>query len=591
MEIWLISLILAAAVFFLVTELVPVDLVAAGIMVALILTGLLTPAQALAGFSHPAPVTVACLFIVSRGLFTTGALEGLSARIIDFTRGESSRLLLLCLVLAGATSAFINNTPVVVLFIPVIIQVCCRYDLSPSKFLIPLSFVSILAGTSTLIGTSTNIIVSDLAAELTGRPIGMFELSGLGAALVLAGGIFLFFFSGKLLPDHKAPVCRLEEDEKARYISELLIPEGSPLAGADPRTGLGRDHPGVEIYEVIRGRTVLDPDRAGVSLRPGDVVLVTATADALMAVLASRAADLLHGQEESLAGPLDQRKVLVELIVPPGSGLVGRHLAFTGLGRSPEVQLIGVKRRQVHYSQQKLGRLRLTVGDIILVQCTRRALEDLRTGGELIVVLDAVRDIKIRRRAPLAWIIFLAMVVAAALGLADILVCAMTAALLMVLGGCLRLSEAYRSLDLKVLLLIVGTIALGAGLERSGAADLYARGFLALFSGLSPAVVLSGFILLTSLLSHFLSNNSTAVLLVPVAVSTAAGLGVDPRPFIIGICFGASACYASPIGYQTNLLVFGPGGYRFGDYLKLGLPLNLLVWAGASVLIPLLWPF
>ena len=253
--------------------------------------------------------------------------------------------------------------------------------------------------------------------------------------------------------------------------------------------------------------------------------------------------------------------------------------------------VITVKRRRLHYSVQKIGRLVFRIGDIILIRCTRNKLDRIREQADFIIVEDVHHEIIHKRKAPIALVIFTAVVAAAATGLADIMQCALTGVLLMILFGCLQLRDAYRSLRADVLVLIAGAIALGAAMEKTGTARLYADFFLNLFRNDSPAIVLAGIVLLTSIGTQVLSNNATAVLFLPIAISAATALGVSPRPFIVAVCFGASACFASPIGYQTNLLVYGPGSYRFRDYLKLGIPLNILVIVGAAIFIPYFWPF
>jgi di/tricarboxylate transporter len=371
----------------------------------------------------------------------------------------------------------------------------------------------------------------------------------------------------------------------------LLVRSGSPLVGRDASRGFVESFPDSELFQVLRESDVLDVLQRSVTLQAKDVLLVKASASDLVHALDRRWVALPQGTEGTVAKPYDERSRVVELVVPPASEVVGRLLTNVLAGLDSHVHLLGVKRRHVHYAARRVEGLRLAAGDILLVQAPVDHLEQLRTSEDYLVLEDVVRRIVNRKRAPLAIVIFLGMIVAATSGLTDILVAALAGGFLMLATRCLSLREAYRALDARVLLLIIGTIALGSALAKTGAADLYARGFLSLLAGASPAVVLSGFIFLTSLLSLLLSNNSTAVLLVPIALSTASTLGVDARPFIVGICFGASACYASPIGYQTNLLVYGPGGYGFGDYLRLGLPLNLFVWAVASWLIPVLWPF
>ena len=253
--------------------------------------------------------------------------------------------------------------------------------------------------------------------------------------------------------------------------------------------------------------------------------------------------------------------------------------------------MIAVLRRRFVYSEQRIQILKLRVGDIILIWCPGEKLERMRGETDFIIVEDVHHEIVHKKKAPFAILVFLGLIVAASTGLADIMVCALAAAFLMILTGCLQLRDAYRSIQGNVLVLIVGAIALGTAMEKTGTAQYYAEGFLGLFGGANPEVILAGIILLTSISTQILSNNATAVLLVPIAISTALSLGVDPKPFIIAVCFGASACFATPIGYQTNLLVYGPGGYRFSDYLKLGMPLNLIVLILGTVFIPVFWPF
>ena len=589
MEVLVVSALLLVTIALLVTEILPVDLSAIGLMVLLMVTGLLTPGEAVAGFANPAPITVGALFIASRGLVRTGSLAYFSRHLVTVGRRSPRMMWLLMMGLVAVLSAFVNNTPVVVMFTSIVMSVTCCLGMSPSKLLLPISFMSILAGTATLIGTSTNIIVSDLSHELGGGYLGMFELSPLGVPLALVGGAFLLFFSERLLPAHKEPVCEMELGQASRYISELRVPAGSSLVGADPQR-ISKT-PDLEVFEVIRGMASLDPARGGVALAEGDELLVKATATDLMELVDRGHLELLRGGGQGASRSLDERSLIVELLVPPTSDLVGQRLVDTHLGQAMGSKIFGVKHRDLHYTEQATRNVRLSVGDILLAQCTTDRIDRLRGRGELIILEDVSQSIVVRRKAPVALAIFLLMVVAAATGLADILVCSVTAAFLMILTGCLRPREAYRSMDVKVLLLIIGTIALARALRQTGAADIYARGFITLFADGGPQMVLAGFVVLTSLLSHFLSNNSTAVLLVPIAFSTAQALGIDPQPLIVGICFGASACFASPIGYQTNLLVYGPGGYRFVDYLRVGLPLNLLVWLVASVAIPWIWPF
>ncbi len=591
MTIWLVTLILVVAMLLLISEKLPVDLTSIGIIVVLAVSGILAPTEAIAGFANPAVITVAAMFLISRGMTRTGAVEFISQKVIKYSRGRPTLAIFLILAIVGTASAFINNTPVVVLFIPIILSLSCELDFSPSKFLIPVSYASILAGTCTLIGTSTNIIISDLSAAQGFGSLGMFELSPLGLPIALLGIFFLIFAAPKLMPSMHNPVCELKDSEHRRYLAEFQVPRESPIIGEKPDSYFSEKYPNMEVIELIRYSHVFYPDRDAVKMAPDDLLLVKGSANDLVEILHQNVVELPLAGEDINFGTEQKQSLIVELIIPPQSRLLGERLVSSGLQRDPDIHIIAIKRRELHYAEPKVKDIRLKIGDILLVRLPESSLERLRGETNFIIVEDIHHEIVHKRLARRAFLIFGAMVVAASTGLADILICALAAAFLMLLTGCLQLRDAYRAMDGRVLLIIIAMIALSAALEKTGASELYASAFLSLFSGLSPAYVLSGVILLTSFSTHVLSNNATAILLLPIAISAAQGLGVDPKPFIIAVCFGASACFATPIGYQTNLLVYGPGGYRFSDYLKLGMPLNLLVLIMGSLFIPLIWPF
>jgi di/tricarboxylate transporter len=591
MDIWIVSAILMVTLLLLITEQLSVDLTAIGVMVALMLFGILTPLEAVSGFANPAVITVGAMFIVSRGMIRTGAVGFIGQKVIDHSKGRANLAMLMTLLIVAVASAFINNTPVVVLFIPIIMSLSCEYDLSPSKFLIPISYASIMAGTCTLIGTSTNIIVSDLSLMYGYGELGMFELTPLGVPIALLGIGFLYFAAPKLLPGHATPICEMDDSEHRRYLAELFVPADSPLVGQDLRQALSERSPFFEAFEIIRKSHVIYPWRDRVKVTEGDLLLVKGSANDLLDMLHEGVVELPDLGQDITFTPGEKESVIVELIIPPQSSLLGEQLLQSSLHGEHEIHIIAVKRRTLHYTEQKIRELKLRVGDILLVQCHEDELEQLRRNPDFIVVEDVHHEIIQKRRARRAALIFAGLIIAASTGLADIMVCALTAAFLMILTGCLQLRDAYRTLQGNVLILIVGTIALGTAMEKTGTAKFYAREFILLLEGMGPSVILAGFLLFTSISTQLLSNNATAVLLMPVAISVALELGVDPKPFIIAVCFGASACFATPVGYQTNLLVYGPGGYRFSDYMKLGIPLNIMVLMMGTFFIPLLWPF
>ena len=589
-DIAIVTVLLAAAVYLLISERIPIDLTAIGLMAALALTGLLEPVEAAAGLANPAVVTVGAMFLVSQALVRTGAISFIGPWAARMVKGRPRLALVLICLLVGVASAFVNNTPVVVLFIPVIISMGCQLGVSPSQYLIPASYASILAGTCTLIGTSTNIIVSDLSASYGHGTLSMFELAKVGLPLAVLGLLFMILVAPRLMPRVNNSVCELEDETRRRYLAQAIVTPESWLIDSDPCPGLAELHPGIEVVELVRRSRIFHPCRDRTAAKVGDVLLVKGSADALVQLMQDK------GLEPPLAEtPLDfggpNQPLAVELIIPPQSGLQGLRLEDTELLRNDYLTVLAVERSGLSYSEKELAHIRLKTGDVLLVWVQADKMDRLRNRADWIVAEDVQTQIVNKRRAGAAGAIFIALVAAASLGLADIMICALAAVFLLALTGCLSLRRAYRALQPEVLLLIAATIALGAAMTKTGASRYYAELSLSLMKDWPPGLILGGFVALTSVSTQLLSNNATAVLLLPIAVSSAQALGVDPKPFIMAVCYGASACFATPIGYQTNLLVYGPGGYRFSDYLKMGIPLNLLVVVGATLLIPVFWPF
>lgn len=590
MQIGLVSAILVATLILLITEKLPVDMTAMGIIAALTLSGILQPIEAVRGFANPAVITVGAMFLVSRGMIRTGVVGSIAQRVIRYSRGSVRIATVLILSMVALASAFINNTPIVVLFVPIILSLSCEYGFSPSKLLIPVSYASILAGTCTLIGTSTNIIVSDLSAMYGYGELGMFELSPVGVPIALAGIGILLFLAPRIMPGYAAPICEIKDSEYRRYLSEIRVKRGSELIDQHPDTAFAKMYDSIEVLELIRYSHVFYPDRDPVRVAADDLLLIKGSLNDLIALFNDHNVELPYLPPGSDAEQRSKHDLIVELIIPPQSSLLGERLLESPLIRDPDFHVLAIKRTGLHYTEQKIYDIRLRTGDIILVRCQEDQLGRIRGTTDFIIIEDVHQEVRHKKKARWALTIFLGLVLAASLGIVDIMVCALTAVFLMLVTGCLQLRDAYRSLQGNVLMLIVGTIALGTAMEKTEATQYYVETFMSLFQGATPATVLAGFVLLASIGTQFLSNNAVAVLLLPIAISTAQNLGVHPKPFIVAVCLGASACFASPIGYQTNLLVYGPGGYRFADYLKLGIPLNLLVILLAILLIPIIWP-
>lgn len=589
MDLWIVSSILLLTLYLLITEKISVDLTAIGIMVLLVVFKLLTPKEAISGFANPAVITIAAMFVVSKGLMRTGGIEFLSRKVIAIAKGSVSLALAVILITVAVASAFINNTPVVILFIPVVMAMCCELGLSPSKFLIPVSYASILAGTCTLIGTSTNIIISDLSATYGYGALSMFELSIVGVPIAICGILILLVIAPKVLPALVTPVCQMSDSDR-EYLAELIIGKKFAGIGKDAKEVFA-DSKDIEVVELINNNRVLHLERDISLIEEGSTLLVKGTLNSLVELLHKEGIDLPDSEKGLLLGAQKDPPIVVEVLIPTGSSLVGQKLEETKLTKNRDVNIIAVKRNIHHISEKKIYDVALRVGDTLLIWCHDSTLSSLRNENDYLIIEDVYEELIHRRKAYWSIINFACMIGTATLGLADIMTCALTAAFLMIVTGCLQMRDAYRSIQPDVLLLIAGTIALGLAMQKTGASALYAEKFLSLFTGFSPTIVLGGIILLTSISTQILSNSATAVLLLPIAISTALGIGVDPKPFIIGVCIGASACFATPIGYQTNLMVFVPGGYSFKDFMRLGIPLNIFVVVAGTFLIPLFWPF
>ncbi len=591
-QIIAVTAILVAALYFLISEKLPITVTAIGIISGLALAetifgGVLKHSAIFASFGSRGPLAVAMLFVVSRALIRTGALSFVVNGFVKVTKGKPF-LLMLCMVSVVITlSAFLNNTPVVIIFISIILMLCERFRLLPSKFLIPLSYASILGGTCTLIGTSTNIILSDMMVLNKQQALGFFELSVVGVPVAIVGGLFLVFIAPKLLPERKSNFISSGDVQAKTYVSELVIPEGSSLIGVSTADIASKVGATSSILEVQRaGETVFLPGNPDIALQAGDAVVMDNEPDTLTTLLSKKRVILGNGASLFLSGPKDTHPI-AELIVPPNSKARGRRIQNTEPGQNDDIVVMGVQRKQTHYAWQKANQLRFATGDTILVQSTSNALASVQADGDFLVVEEASAKIHYTNKAPLALGLFLAMIGAASFNVMGILPAATVVVALLFITRCITVKEGFRSLDGEVLLLIVSTIALGKSLSDTGAAGVYANMFLTPFHGVSPRIILIALIGFTALVTNFLSNNSAAALLTPIAVSMGVQLGVDPRAFLVGIAFGASACYLTPIGYQTNLLVYNPGGYKFSDFFRVGIPMTIIVIGTASILIPM----
>lgn len=590
-EMLIVAAILLLALVLFVTELVPIDLTALVVVGLLILTGVLTPAEGLSGFSHPAPVTVAAMMVLSAGLLRTGAVAKLGQKVSALGGTSEVSQLAVIFPVVALLSAFISNTAAVAMFIPLVLNIAREKNLSPSKMLLPLSYAAILGGACTYIGTSTNIIVGTIYADGARPPLQMFEFTGLGLVLLGLGAVYMLAIGQRNLPYRPTEASLTEGYRLREYLTELVIRADSPLLEKTLRETDFSRLLDIEVLEIQRGPEKLRLFLQDVRLRRGDILIVKGNLENILKIRDTEGVDILAEVKLSDRDLKSEDITLAEAVISPDSFLIGRTLKEANFRQRYQATALAIRR---HGSQirDKLGRVRLRVGDMLLVQVRKAILGNLRQDADFMLILEESPGSDFRfSKLPVAILIFLGVIAAAAFQKLDIVLAALLGALLMVLMRCISLRHAYLAVDWRIVILIGGTLALGTAMEKTGTANAIADSLVAWFGALGPVALIAVLYLLTLGMTELMSNNATAALLTPIAISIAHQGGWDPRPFAFCVAFAASCSFLTPIGYQTNTMVYGPGGYRFTDYFKVGVWLSLISWLAATLLIPRIWPF
>jgi di/tricarboxylate transporter len=586
LEAILVLAILVGAVALFISEKYPIDFVALLVLGTLLMLGLITPQEGISGFSNPATVTVAAMFILSRGLQKTGATAVVGQLMVRFGR---SYLTALVVIMGTITvlSAFVNNTAAVAVFIPLVMVVANRRKIAASRLLIPLSYASQFGGVCTLIGTSTNLLVSSISDQAGYGAFSMFEFSRMGLILFVTGVLFFLLFGRWLLPERKAQELAVTY-QLGEYITELRVAANSPLVGKSVlESRLGEDHDVTVLRLLHVTKAVWAPLRQAV--QGGDVLLVRGRIRELMRLRDSAKLELnveFKLRDETLQTE-DLR--LVQALVAPGSDLIGNTLKELDFRNRYKALVLAIQRRGEPI-RDKLNSVRLRLGDAVLIQAHEAQITNLRNDKNFIV-LDEVPGVALRHKAPLVLGILAAVVGLAAFDVLPILVTALLGCLAMVLTRCLRLEEAYHAINWHVIFLLAGILPLGIAMQKSGAAGFIAGRAVGMVGEMGPVAVLAVVYLMTSVMTDTMSNNAAAVLLAPIAISTAEQIGVDPRPFLMAITFAASTGFSTPVGYQTNTMIYNPGGYRYTDFLRTGVPLSILFWIMSVIFIPRFWSF
>ncbi|MCW0218056.1 MAG: SLC13 family permease [Prosthecobacter sp.] len=578
---------LVGAVVLFATEKLPVDIVALLVTGVLLGFQVVTVEEGIAGFANPAVITVACMFVLSSALQKTGAL-GSIGRLLSKGGGGAGMLCFLVMLCVAPVSAFVNNTAAVAVFLPLVFAAAAARKVPASRVLIPLSYAAQFGGVCTLIGTSTNLLVNSIAENSGTSGFSMFEFAPLGLIMCFIGGLFLLLFGRWLLPHRRASQLT-DTYQLGEYVTELRVMEDSPLVGESiGKTPLSREYD-VSILEIRRGGLTLLAT-VGQVILANDLLLVRGQASKLMA--AKTALKIVIEPEFKLKDEALKTTdlQLCEAIIPPGSPYAGRTLEELRLGRRTGVIALAVQRTG-HVVREKLGSLRMRFGDALLLLGDREGIDRLRSESGLLILNELESSSLHRHKAPLALLVMVAVVALAALKILPVLVCALLGVLVLIISQSLRADEAYQAIDWRVLVMLAGILPLGVAMQKTGAAQAVAD-FALNFAGRdNPTSVLAAIYLVTAILTECMSNNGAAVLLAPIAISTAHSMGLDPKPFLVAVTFAASTSFATPIGYQTNTMVYNAGGYRFSDFLRVGIPLNLLFWGIAVYFIPKFWSF
>lgn len=598
LQMWLVLGVIAVAVAVYASERLSIELTSLLVVAALTAIFHFLPATPLpempaidtrtllAGLADPALITVLALMVIGQGMIRTGALDAPIRRMAALRRIHPFLAVFAGLLIVAVTSGILNNTPVVVIFIPIMVALSAQLRRSASRLMIPLSYAAILGGMTTLIGSSTNLLVAAAAENAGAEPIGFFDFTLIGVTLASVGLVYVIFVAPKLLPDRSSYAQSLTEGVAGKqFIAQIDIRSGSSLIGQTARAGLFPSLPGITVRLIQRREESILPPFDGIELQPGDELIVAATRKSITEAI-SRTPDLrsaLHASADLPAADENEQKmdrdfVLAEVVVAPASRIIGRNLAQIVFHTRTRCTVIGIQRRS-RMIRQGLHDIRLEAGDVLLLLGHRKDVQRLRGNRDVILQEWSADDLPAIEYAGRSTLIFVSVVAAAATGVLPIVVAALLGAAAMLLTSCLNIHQAVRAMDRRVALMIWAALAMGTALHGTGGASFIAQNLMTALDGAPPLVVLSVYFLIVAGFTNILSNNATAVLFTPIGIGLAQSLQIDWEVFIFATLFAANCSFATPMGYQTNLLVMGPGHYRFADYLRAGIPLIVIIWA------------
>ena len=589
MSIYLTLAVVVAALVCFITEVLPVDITALCVAVILIVLGLVTPDEGIAGFGNSATITVMAMFILSAGITRTGVVQIFRDLLLEWGGKSITRQILVMGLLVGPISGFINNTAVVAIFLPIVEEWCKKRGVSPSKLLMPLSFVTILGGMITVIGTSTNVLASGIANDLGYEEFRLFQFTSLGIVTFLIGLAYLAFIAPRLLPNRKDLTSdRVSEDYGLEdYVTEVVVKPSSKLIGKTLRSAQLRTDFQVDVLEIIRNGERLTQPVAERRVCADDILIMRGKTEDVLKIRTEQDLDLLpdvkfnpQNLEQELSSA---NEGVAEVLILSNSRLIGTTLKDLKFRQRYNLTVLAIRRGE-ELIRDRLDRVRLKFGDLMLVQGAKQSLLGLQTTRELLVIEQKKPEAIRRDKAWIAIAIILGVILLAAFDLLPILVSALIGVVLMIVTGCLQPGELYGAVRWDVIFLLAGLIPLGTAMENSGATQWLADNLLAVGGNLNGYWILLFFFVITSLLTEILSNNASVVLLIPIAVKVAESLNLNPVAMMFAVTFAASNSFMTPIGYQTNTMVYSPGGYKFSDFFRVGAPLNLIM----AIVTPLL---
>lgn len=589
-DIWFVyGLILLAVVLF-VNKRISFDITSLLLLAILVVSGILSPKEGLSGFSNPATVTIACMFILSEGLRRTGALNIVSDYFTKLGHYNFPLAMLIIMLSIGIISAFINNTAAVAIFIPVMITLSKDLKTSASKLLMPLSFAAMFGGVCTLIGTSTNLLVDSIAQENGLAGFGMFEFAPVGIIFFGAGMLYLFVAGIKLIPERRKDESLTDSFNMQRYLTDVVLQPKSAFVDTPlQNTKLIQDLD-LDIIEVFDSEGNTKTDREQIRLEAEDVLRIRGGVNEINKLL-NRGDVLIKPTEQWVDKDFEVGNTqLVEAAIAPESAFDGKSLAKVDFYDKYEAIVLAI-RQKGKLQQENLSDIRLQSGTSLLLHAKKERIQDIKAAEEFVLATELdVPDFD-HSKIPIALAIILGVVGLAAFGILPIVASAICGVILMILTGCLSNEQAYHSINWKVIFLLAGVLPLGIAMRKTGAAQLMADQVILQLEQFGPTAVLSAFFFLSMMLTNLISNQATAALLAPIAIEASSTINVHAEPFLVAVTMAASLSFMSPIGYQTNTMIFGPGQYRFMDFVKVGTPLNMLFWLIGTFTIPLFWPF